>query len=73
MARAGGLEPFFTIHCCGAAGSGGGDRLAVVGVDHVAAGEDAFDVGGRSKVGQAVEQAGGRSMSFQAKAVRVSR
>ena len=50
------FEPFFAIHGRGAAGAGGGDRLAVVGIDDVSACEDSLDVGGGAVIGQAVEQ-----------------
>ena len=48
------LQPFLAIHGGGAAGSCGGDGLAVVGVNDVAASEDTLDTGGRSVVGQRV-------------------
>ena len=40
-----GFEPAFGVDRCHAAGSGGGDGLAVVVVDDVAAGEHARDLG----------------------------
>ena len=40
-----GFEPAFAVDGCHAAGAGGGDGLAVGVVLHVAAGEDAVDVG----------------------------
>ena len=51
------LQPFLAVHGGRAARTGGGDGLAVVGVDDVAAGEDPFHVGRRAVVGQGVEQA----------------
>ena len=53
---AGCFEPLLAIHRGGTAGTGRGDRLAVVGIDDVAAGEDAFDVGRGAVIGQAIEQ-----------------
>ena len=72
--RLDGFEPFLAVDRRRAARAGGGDRLAVVGVDDVAAGEDPLDVRGRPVVGQACRASpAAASIPFQASAVRFRR
>src|SRR5690606_32605728 len=44
MPGAGGFEPFLGVDGRGTSGPGSGNRLAVMGIDHVSAGKDALDV-----------------------------
>src|SRR5262249_52661053 len=53
------LQPLLTVHCGSTAHSRGSDRLPIMRINYVTAGEDAHDIGGGTVIRQRVEQARG--------------
>ena len=67
------FQPFFAIDGGRASRTGGGDGLAVVGVDDVARGENALDARGVPWLAIRSMRPAGATIPCHAKAVRVSK